>query len=155
MQSRRGKRERKKEKTGRSPVLPEATLLHSSTVPLCSIVADMSANDMHLWKRHERARCAGATDSWKMAASVVVWEGVVRPFHVLSTGCRGLLACLPVHQLLDSGREQHLAPWQPTKQCPRSHGGGETTRAEGEGGLHAKALVWSMVYEMGGVMSGG
>lgn len=79
----------------------------------------------------------------------------MRPFHVLSTGCRGLLACLPVHQLLDSGREQHLAPWQPTKQCPRSHGGGETTRAEGEGGLHAKALVWSMVYEMGGVMSGG
>ncbi|KAL3199940.1 hypothetical protein MRX96_013423 [Rhipicephalus microplus] len=90
-----------RENAGRSPVLPEARLLHSSTVPLCSIVANASANDMHLWKRHERAQCAGATDSWKMAASVVAREGgrcILRMSHRLDiVAC--LLACLPISRL--------------------------------------------------------
>lgn len=141
-----------RENAGRSPVLPEARLLHSSTVPLCSIVANASANDMHLWKQHERAQCAGATDSWKMAASVVAREGGDASFACLIDWI-SWLACSPVCRFSGLGCEQHLAVWQPTKPCPGSDESGET-RAKGRWGFYTKVLKQSALHEMGGVMSG-
>lgn len=143
MQSRRGNKKRKKKtyETGRSPVLPEATLLHSSTVPLCSIVADTSANDMHLWKQHERA---SATDSWKMAASVVVREGR-RGWYVHCMSCQpAIAACLPA--ICQTWGSTSLAPGQPIKRRPQRWRWGETAGV----GLYAEALVQSVVYEMEG-----